>query len=377
MHVQPFEIRVEQPVLDDLRARLAGTRWPDEPGDAGWGSGTSLAYLRGLCEYWREGYDWRRHETALNTLPQFKARVDELDLHFVHAKAARKGATPLLLLHGWPDSFYRFHKVVPMLLESQPEAFDVVVPSLPGFGFSERRGMGCGAMADHLVKLMHGLGYPRFAVAGGDVGALVARHLASRYADSVTAVHVTDVGYPMGMEDPSTLSEAEREFAGFVQGWFMREGAYAMLHSTRPASIAPGLTDSPAGLAAWLISMIDSGADQHDVEGAFGGRDELLTNIMIYWVTRTISSSIRNYAAEAQAMFGGGGVASATLARSRVPAALTVFQREAPTPREWAERAFAIRRYTRVPRGGHFAALEIPDDYVRELRESFAELQSR
>jgi pimeloyl-ACP methyl ester carboxylesterase len=193
----------------------------------------------------------------------------------------------------------------------------------------------------------------------------------------VTAVHVTDTGYPMGQEDPSTLSAAEREFMGFVQGWFMREGAYAMVHSTRPASIAPGLTDSPAGLAAWIVSMIDSGADKHQVEAAFGGRDELLTNITIYWVTRTIASSITNYAAEAAAMWGAGGVSSATLKPSRVPAALTVFAREAPTPREWAERSFAIKRYTRVPRGGHFAALEVPDDYVRELRASFAELQGR
>lgn len=377
MHVRPFEIKIEQPVLDDLRARLARTRWPDGPGDPGWQLGTSSAYLGELVEYWHTGYDWRRHEAALNTLPQFKARVDDLELHFVHAKSADSGATPVLLLHGWPDSFYRFHKAVPLLLESKPDAFHVVVPSLPGFGFSDRRAMSSAAMADCLVKLMHGLGYPRFAVAGGDVGSLVARHLASRYPDAVIAVHLTDAGYPTGQEDVSTFSDAEREFMGFVQGWLMRDGAYAMVQSTKPASIAPGLNDSPAGLAAWIISMIDSGADNHQVEAAFGGRDELLTNITIYWVTQTIASSIGSYAAEAYALYGGGGVSSATLKRSGVPAALTVFPREAPTPREWAERAFAIKRYTRMPRGGHFAALEVPDDYVSELRTSFAELQNR
>jgi pimeloyl-ACP methyl ester carboxylesterase len=364
MKTTPFRIDVSEAALNDLRDRLARTRWPDQPQDAGWSMGTDLAYMKRLVDHWQRRYDWRKHEAALNALPQFTAEVDGVGLHFVH----QRGSSPkpaLLLLHGWPDSFYRFHKVIPLLAES----FDVVVPSLPGTGFSTRTAMTTDATADLLVKLMAGLGYQKFIAAGGDMGSMIAIALGQRHPQAVTGIHLTDVGYPDGNTDFASLSPEEQEFAGFIQGWWMREGAFNMVHSTKPQSLAFGLNDSPAGLAAWIMSVVASGSEDR-LDERFT-LDELLTNITLYWVTETAASSLRNYLENARAMYGDPTAAPA--APPTVPAAVAHMPWDAPLPRAWAERKVNVQQFTEMPRGGHFSAWEIPQEYAQDL-EQFARL---
>lgn len=376
MAVEPFTINVPQATLDDLSERLARTRWTDDVDGADWSMGTDAAYLKELTDYWQNGYDWRKHEAELNALPQFKVQLDDLSVHFVRVKGKGPNPKPLILTHGWPDSFHRFSKVIPMLTDpasyggKAEDAFDVVVPSIPGFGFSERKAMTSAAVADLWAELMTQLGYERFAAAGGDVGSGVTKELALRHPARLTGVHFTDVGYPTGQE--GGLTEAEQKFAGFIQNWWFSEGAYAMVHMTKPQSLAFGLNDSPVGLAAWILSFIDTGADEHRVEEAFGGRDELLTNVMIYWVTQTAGSAARMYLEDARAAYSGDG---GPTGRSEVPAAVAVFPREAPMPRDWAERNVNLQRFTNLSKGGHFAPLEEPELFANDLQEFFGELR--
>lgn len=376
MKTQPFQVKVPQTVLTDLKKRLKQTRWPDEVEGAGWSMGTSLAYMKELVDYWQTKYDWRKYEKELNTFKHFKADIDGVNVHFIHEKGKGPNPTPIILTHGWPDSFYRFHKIIPMLTDPEKyggkseDSFDVIVPSVPGFGFSERKAMSSSAVADLWANLMTGLGYKRFAAAGGDVGSGVTLALSRQHPDRLLGIHLTDAGYPTGQEE--NLTEAEQQFAGFIQGWWFSEGAYAMLHATKPQTIAFSLDDSPVGLAAWILSFTNTGAGEN-VEGAFGGRDELLTNIMIYWVTETGGSSTWIYQTDAQAAWGGDGSASKT--RSDVPTAFALFPREAQTPRDWVMRQANLVRYTEMPKGGHFAALEEPELFVQDLREFFGQFR--
>jgi pimeloyl-ACP methyl ester carboxylesterase len=377
MQPKPFSINVPETVLEDLRGRLERTRWPDQPEDAGWGLGTNLEYLQDLVRYWQTNYDWRKHEAQLNAFKQFTAEVDGVKIHFIHEKGQGPNPTPIILTHGWPDSFYRFHKVIPMLTDPEKyggkaeDSFDVVVPSLPGFGFSDRKAMSCNAVADLWAKLMtQTLGYERFSAGGGDGGSIVTKALALNHPDVVSAIHLTDVGYPTGQEDFSTMTEAEGQFATFIQNWWFSEGAYSMVHATKPQAIAFELNDSPVGWAAWAVSMIKTGADGDKVEAAFGGRDDLLTNLMIYWVTQTAGSSARMALEEARASYAQQGGPK----RSEVPAGIALFPREAQFPREWAERSVNVQRFTKMPRGGHFAPLEEPELFVQDIREFFRSL---
>lgn len=379
MAVTKFQIEIPAETLLDLKERLGNIRWPDETKGAGWDYGTNLEYLKALIKYWTDKYDLPKHEADLNRFQHFKTKIDGIGIHFIHERGKGPNPTPLLLTHGWPDSFYRFHKIIPMLTDPKKyggkdeDSFDVVTPSMPGFGFSDRKPMATAAIADLWVKLMGTLKYEQFAAAGGDAGAIVTKHLALKYPKVITAVHLTDVGYPTGQEDFSTMSEDEQKFAGAIKEWWMREGAFNMVHSTRPQTLSLGLNDSPTGLAGWIIGMIKSGADGEKVDEAFGSRDALLTNIMIYWVTETISSSVRMYAEEAKATYANGG-GSKPLKPSKVPTAVALFPREAQFPREWAARSLNVQRFTRMPKGGHFAALEVPELYVKDIWESFREL---
>jgi microsomal epoxide hydrolase len=376
MAATPFKINVDDSVLEDLHERLARTRWPDEVENSGWSMGTNRAYLRELAGYWQREYDWRKHEAEMNKLAQYKVDIDGVGVHFIHERGKGRHPKPLILTHGWPDSFYRFHKVIPMLTDparyggNADDSFDVVVPSVPGFGFSDRKAMASSAVADRWAKLMtEVLGYERFAAAGGDIGTNVTKALARQHPDLMTAIHLTDVGYPTGQEDFSTMTQAEREFVGYTQRWWFSEGAYNMMQSTKPQTLAFGLNDSPVGLASWILSFIDTGADNHQVEEAFGGRDDLLTNITIYWATQTAGSAARMYMAEARATYAHQGGPQPE-GRSEVPASVAIFPRGEQVPREWAERTLNVQRFTKMPKGGHFAALEEPELFANDLRES-------
>jgi epoxide hydrolase len=368
MDAKPFKINVAQETLDDLRARLARTRWPDEI--EGWDYGTNAGYLKKLVDYWHHEYDWRKHEAGLNQFAHFKAEVNGVSIHFIHERGQGPNPTPIILTHGWPDSFYRFHKIIPMLTNPEKyggraeDSFDVVVPSIPGFGFSDRKPMSEGAVADLWASLMRDvLGYKQFTAAGGDVGSIVTKHLAFKYPEAVTAIHLTDVGYPTGQEDFSTFSQPELEFAGFIQQWWFKEGGFNMVHSTKPQSLAFGLNDSPVGWAAWSMILLCDPTEQRMT------KDEVLTNIMIYWVTETIASSVRSYyeGAHAQSAMKPGD-------RVEVPSAVAHCHLDAPLPREWANRQVNLQHYAELP-SGHFAAWEAPEAFVADLRESFRQIR--
>ena len=378
MGIQPFTIAVADDVLADLRRRLAATRWPDEVDDAGWDYGANLAYLKGLVAYWRDGFDWRAQEATLNQYAQYRADIDGVGVHFVHEHGHGPHPLPLIITHGWPSSFAQMLKIVPLLTDparyggDPADAFDVVVPSLPGFGFSDRpraRGMNGQRIATLWARLMADtLGYRRFAAAGGDLGSPVTRRLALAHPDLVVGMHLTDVGYPTA--DRPDFSAAERRYLDAVRDWSAHEGAYMMLQSIKPQTLAYGLTDSPVGLAAWIVEKFRAWSDcAGDVERRFS-KDELLTTIMIYWVTETINSSVRLY-------YENRGIPPlAPEQRINVPAGVAIFPKDlALPPREWAERSLRVERWTEMPRGGHFAAMEEPALLVEDLRAFFRPLR--
>ncbi len=374
---QPFTIQVAQPLLDDLQHRLAATRWPAAMPDLGWTEGTNAGYLRELIAYWQTGFDWPQQEAMLNEFAHFKAPVGGRPIHFVHQLGKGPNPTPLLLTHGWPDSFFRFRHLIPRLTDparfggDPNDSFTVVAPSLPGFGFTG----GAAATAEETAHLWQELmrevlGYEHFVAAGGDLGTGVTQYLALRYPAAVRAIHLTDVGFPDGTEDVQSFSPAEQEFAAYLQKWWPQEGAYIMLQSTKPHTLAYGLSDSPVGLAAWMVEKFYTWSDCHgDLESRFT-KDDLLTHVMLYWVTQTMGPAMRTYLLNAQARYASPG-GPQPLERSTVPAGIAVFPADGPLPREWAERRVNVQRFTQMPRGGHFAAWEEPELLAQDLTAFF------
>jgi pimeloyl-ACP methyl ester carboxylesterase len=374
---QPFQINVSQAVLDNLKERLAETRWTDEVEGSGWDYGISLEYMKELADYWQHNYDWRTHEAALNTFAQFRANVDGVGIHFIHERGKGPNPTPLLLIHGFPDSFYRYHKVIDRLTDPAKyggdpnNSFDVIVPSLPGTGFSDRITKGVDDTADLFAKLMtEVLGYERFVSAGGDAGAYITQSLARRYSELLIGIHLTDVGYPDQNTDYSTLSPAELEMAQWVQKWYMEEGlAVNMIMATKPQTLAYSFNDSPVGLAAWIVSYASSGLKGKEEFKTRFPADEVLTNVTIYWVTETINSAMRSYYANAH-------LVGETIEKSAsVPAAVAHCPYDPPLPREWAARQVNLVHFTDFPRGGHFMAWEEPELYARDLQDFLSKLR--
>ena len=378
MSIQSFKIDIPQATLDDLRERLARTRWPDEAEGFGWTHGISLVYMKDVADYWLHSYDWRKHETALNTFAHFKADVDGVGIHFIHERGKGPNPTPLLLVHGFPDSFYRYHKVIDRLTDPAKyggdpnNSFDVIVPSIPGTGFSDRVTFSDDTNADLFAKLMtEVLGYGKFVSAGGDHGAIITQALARKHPEILIGIHLTDVGYPDQNTDFSQLTPAEMEMAQWVQQWFMEEGiGVNMIMATKPLTLSYGLSDSPVGLASWLIGYGSSGQHgKEELETRFS-RDELLTNVMIYWVTQTINSAARAYYENMRVASGGNLGKSET-----VPAAVAHCPYDPPLPREWAARQVNLVHFTEFPRGGHFMAWEEPELYVKDIQDFVSELR--
>jgi pimeloyl-ACP methyl ester carboxylesterase len=374
---EPFFSQTPPGALEDLRVRLRATRWPDAPADAGWSLGTDLDYLRELVAYWTDGFDWPAQEAALARLPRFRVRLGGLGIHFVHVRAAAPAGPvlPLVLSHGWPDSFWRYAKVVPRLPDpgahgaDPADAFDVVVPDMPGFGYSDHPigpPLDSIAVAGLWAELMRVLGYARFGAAGGDMGSHVSRYLGLDHPNRVVAVHRTDAGIPVFTGDPADLAPEERAWIEGAAAWGATEGAYAAMHRTKPQTAAFGLTDSPAGLAAWIVEKLRAWSDcDGDVERRFT-KDEILTNVTLYWLTGTIGSSMRMYRANAA-------IPPAQHARRvEVPSGFSLFRGDiVRPPRAWLERTTNAVRVTEPPRGGHFAPFEEPELYAEELRAFF------
>ncbi|HEU5248351.1 MAG TPA: epoxide hydrolase [Thermoanaerobaculia bacterium] len=379
--IEPFEIHVPEEALADLRERIARTRWPDEIRHSGWEYGTNLAYVRELLDYWANDFDWRAQEKRLNSFRHYRASVDGLRLHFLHERGRGPSPMPLLLPHGWPSTFFEMTKLVPLLTDpaahggDAADSFDVVVPSLPGCGFSERPrdpGMHKTRMAGLFAILMSDvLGYPRFAARGGDIGAGVVSLLALDYPERMIGIHISDVYRPYLGPGARVFTDAERKFFEEERLWMDREGAYDRIQATKPQTLGYGLADSPAGLAAWIVEKFRSWSDcGGEIERRFG-KDELLTNLTIYWVTNTINSANRLYFErdrEPRAL--------GPQDRVRVPTAVSIFPGDIDhPPREWAERVYDVVRWTEMPRGGHFAALEEPGLLAEDLREFFRPLR--
>ncbi len=369
--MKSFKIEVPQQVLNDLSDRLKQTRWTDEPENAGWSYGTNPGYLRELVTYWQKEYDWRKHEAEINKHPQYKVEIDGVTIHYIHVKGKGKSTSPLLLTHGWPDSFYRFLKVIPTLTNPADgsQAFDVVIPSIPGFGFSQQTAMNVDRVAELFNKLMTDvLGYSTYFGAGGDMGTMVTKSLAVQFPSSIKAIHLTDVGYPNGTEDWSTMTPEEQAFGQTVQHWFFAEGAFNMIQSTKPQTLGYALNDSPVGLASWIIEKFYSWSDHDGNIETCITKDELITNIMIYWVSQSINSSMRVYAENARASYMGGLKSSQ---RVEVPTGVSLFPKEAQFPKAWADRMANVTSFSVLKKGGHFAAMEVPEVYANELVNFF------
>lgn len=379
MDSEPFTIHVEESVLADLRTRIGKTRWPDQIPGIGWQQGTDLDYLRQLLDYWADGFDWRANESRLNQFDHFQAEVDGSRVHFVHQRAATGDGIPLILTHGWPSSFVEYLPMVSLLTDPQTHgidgpAFDVVIPSLPGYGFSERparTGVNYRHVATLWHQLMRGLGYQRYGAGGGDFGAGVATFMALDDPDPLLGIHLSNLEIaPNTGPDTRPLSEAERSYLEHSEQWWSTEQGYKVIQSTKPQTLGYGLNDSPAGLAAWLLEKWRSWGDTHGDLDAHFSRDFLLANLTIYWATQTIAPSIRDY--YDNRVFS---VAPGPRDYVAVPTAVAVFghyfEPEGVPPREWAERLYNIAQWTVMPAGGHFAPVEEPERLARDIASFF------
>ncbi len=386
VHVEPFSVRVGAAVIDDLRARIRNTRLPEAAPGGPWAQGTDRDWLEGLLGYWASGFDWQAAERQLNSVAHYRARIGQAEIHFVHERARHGGGIPLVLGHGWPSCFAELLPLVPLLTDPgghgiEGPGFDVVIPSLPGYGFSPRPAVTGGVTYRYVAglwrRLMRGLGYARYGAGGGDFGAGIATFMALDDPGPLIGLHLTNLELaPYTGPGSRPLSPREQEYLEQSSRWDQTERGYTAIQSTKPQTLGYALNDSPAGLAAWILEKWRSWSDcRGDPESRFS-RDFLLTVVTTYWATGTITSSIRDYYDnrrwQGEPRLGPGD-------RVRVPTAVAVFPHmlipEGQPPREWAERLYDIRRWTVMPRGGHFAPAEEPELVARDVAAFFATLQ--
>ncbi len=371
--VEPFSIAASDAQLADLRRRLQATRWPEpEPVDD-WSQGIPLAYLQEVCAYWAEKYDWRAREARLNAFPQFRTRIEDLGIHFVHARSPHDGALPIVITHGWPGSIVEFQKVIGPLTDptahggDAADAFHVVCPSLPGYGFSDkpgRAGTGVERIAELWDALMLRLGYPRYVAQGGDWGAMVTTTIGLQDRGHCKAIHLN---MPVAPPDPETLgdlTEREKEAMASLQHYQQWDSGYSKQQSTRPQTLGYGLVDSPAGQAGWILEKFHAWTDCDGHPENVLSRDELLDNVMLYWLPATAASSARLYWESFR---------QGSLDEVALPTGCSIFPKEIlRASRRWAEKRFTnIVHWNELDRGGHFAAFEQPELFVQELRACF------
>ena len=375
--INPFKIAVGDDVLSDLRSRLRHTRWPDAQVVDDWSQGTPLAWLQSICRYWADGYDWRAREAKLNRFAQFTTDIDGLPIHFVHARSPHANAMPLLITHGWPGSIVEFHKVIEPLTNPTAfggdarDAFHVVCPSLPGFAFSGKpttTGWGVDRIAAAWAVLMHSLGYERYAAQGGDWGSAVTTSLGAQDPQHCAGIHITLAMGSRPTTDDDTSAEVVRALKGakHYQDW---DSGYSKQQATRPQTLAYGLNDSPAGQAAWILEKFWAWTDCDGHPENILSRDELLDNVMLYWVNACAASSARLY----WESFGKRrGVKQVT-----IPTGVAVYPKEIiPPVRKWMESDFTnIQHWREMPKGGHFAAFEQPELFINDVREFFRTLR--
>jgi pimeloyl-ACP methyl ester carboxylesterase len=374
-----FNVHVSDAALLDLRHRLALTRWPDEILESGWEYGTSLEVTKRIVTHWLDAFDWRRAERELNRLPQYQLEVEGQRIHYVHVKGA-SGSKPLILTHGWPGSFMEMYKIIPLLTDPANNGFadfppfDVIVPSLPGFGFSQastKPGLNTRSIAALWHQLMRALGYTRYFAQGGDIGAGVSSWIARLYPDSVRGLHLNFIPgsyQPYVGSGVASLSARESAWLTERSRWIEKEGGYSHVQATKPQTLAYSLVDSPVGLAAWILEKFYAWSDgDAEITERFS-IDELLTNISIYWFSGNVAATLRIYKENAKEPF-------RFEAGERIvpPPCYAQFPREIYSPpREWVARAYSVARWSEMPRGGHFAALEQPVLLARDIHEAFS-----
>ncbi len=380
MDTTPFRTQVPESALEDLRDRLRRTRWPEDETVGDWSQGVPAAYLRELCSYWAETYDWRAAEFRLNAIPQFKTEIDGLGIHYLHARSPHPGALPLILSHGWPGSVFEFLEVIGPLTDpvahggDAADAFHVVVPSLPGYGFSDkpaRAGWSIQRIADAWIHLMDGLGYERYGAQGGDWGTSITTLMGRTAPGRLTGIHLNP---PLAAPDPATfddLTASERKSLDDLERAKADGSGYAIQQATRPQTIGYALSDSPVALCAWIVEKFQAWTDCDGHPENALSRDAMLDDITLYWLTGTGASSARLYwesFAEVSSWF-----SDSTVDTIAVPAGCSIFPRETPRPsRRWAERRFTdIRYWNELERGGHFAAFEQPGVFTEEVRSFF------
>jgi pimeloyl-ACP methyl ester carboxylesterase len=370
-------ISVADAELDGLRTRLAGTRWPVDWPQADWEAGTSSGVLRRLVEYWASGYGWRTHEAAINALPSHVAELDGTPVHYLRYDSERPGALPIVLTNGWPSTFLELTGLADRLATPSryggdaTDALTVIVPSLPGFGFSPQRPSFDGAQQTHELwhRLIHDeLGFERYAAHGGDLGAGITSRLAEAYPAELVGIHLMAVANPVSY-DVASLTPEEKTYVEDLATWAAEEGGYQHEQSTRPMTLSYGLADSPTGLLAWILEKYRAWSDcGGDVSTRFSD-DFLLTQASLYWFTHTISTSFRPYYEYGNGM-------TRRVERVDVPTAVALFPADLGNPpRSWAERIYNVTRYTRMPRGGHFAAHEEPELLARDIVEFLSGLR--
>jgi pimeloyl-ACP methyl ester carboxylesterase len=373
--IQSFKADISQQVLDDLKTRIKNTRWTDEIIGSGWNYGTNLSYMKELAEYWLSEFDWRKIENEINTYANYIADIDGYKIHFLHIKGQGRKSIPLILTHGWPGSFLEMMKLIPLLTTDPELSFDLVIPSMMGYGFSQRLNVhGCNSrlMSELWYKLMKELGYEKFGAQGGDFGAGVSTMLALKYPRHVTGLHLNYIpgSYTPYVAEGETLTPEEIQFEKNANDWYLREGAYSHQHSTKALTLAYGLNDSPIGLCSWIVEKFYGWADcKGNIENVFT-KDELLANVTLYWVTQTIHSSIRLYNENTQCRL--------HFSKDdfvKVPVGIAKFPLEEPfPPRKYIERGFNILHWSDMPAGGHFAAMEQPELLAKDITQFFREL---
>jgi epoxide hydrolase len=372
--IEPFSIAVGDDVLDDLRARLRNTRWPEAEPVGDWSQGMPLEWIRDICSYWADEYDWRRREALLNRFPQFTTEIDGLSIHFMHVRSPHPQAMPLIITHGWPGSIVEFQKVIEPLTNptafggDAADAFHLVCPSLPGFGFSAKpttTGWGVDRIARAWATLMDRLGYTRYGAQGGDWGSAVTTALGAQDSGHCAGIHITLAmgARPDVIGDPTPEEVRALKGAKYYADW---DSGYSKQQSTRPQTVGYGLTDSPSGQAAWILEKFWAWTDCDGDPLNVLGRDELLDNVMLYWATATATSSARLY-------WESFGAARRTAHTVTIPTGVAVFPKEiVPPVRRWLEPRYTdIRHWSEMPKGGHFAAFEQPELFVAEVRKYF------
>jgi pimeloyl-ACP methyl ester carboxylesterase len=376
--IKPFRIDVSDDILADLKSRLARTRWPEKELVDDWSQGAPLGWIQDICGYWAEGYDWRAREAALNRFEQFKTEIDGLDIHFIHARSNEPSALPLIITHGWPGSIVEFQKVIGPLVDpvahggKAADAFHVICPSLPGFGFSAKprtTGWGVDRIAAAWATLMGRLGYSRYGAQGGDWGSAVTTSLGAQDPGHCAGIHITlAFNSAPRRDDGEPTPEEKRALAG-LKHYVDSDSGYSKQQSTRPQTLGYALTDSPSGQAAWILEKFWAWTDCNGHPENIFTRDELLDNVMLYWLTQTATSSARLY----WESFG----KRRTTPKVEVPTGVAVFPKEIITPvRRWMEPNFpAITHWSEMEKGGHFAAFEQPALFVDEIRTFFRSLR--